>query len=97
MKFSGETLSILKNFASINTNIIFKQGDNVATISNAKNIFAKATIKESIPNEFAIYDLNSLLAMLTLMENQDVAFGDKSLMVTSDEGKFEYFYSDRIS
>jgi len=94
MKFSGETLSILKNFASINTNIIFKQGDNVATISNAKNIFAKATIKESIPNEFAIYDLNSLLAMLTLMENQDVAFGDKSLMVTSDKGKFEYFYSN---
>lgn len=94
MKFSGETLSILKNFASINTNIIFKQGDNVATISNAKNIFAKATIKESIPNEFAIYDLNSLLAMLTLMENQDVAFGDKSLIVTSDKGKFEYFYSN---
>jgi len=94
MKFSGETLSLLKNFASINTNIVFKQGDNIATISNAKNIFAKATIKESIPNEFAIYDLNSLLAMLTLMENQDVEFGDKSLIVTSDKGKFEYFYSN---
>ena len=94
MKFSGETLSLLKNFASINTNIVFKQGDNIATISNAKNIFAKATIKESFPNEFAIYDLNSLLAMLTLMENQDVEFGDKSLIVTSDKGKFEYFYSN---
>lgn len=94
MKFSNETLGLLKNFASINTNIIFKQGDVVSTISNAKNIFAKATIKETIPNEFAIYDLNSLLAMLTLMENQDVAFGDKSLIVTSDKGKFEYFYSN---
>lgn len=94
MKFSNETLSLLKNFASINTNIVFKQGDVVSTISNAKNIFAKATIKETIPNEFAIYDLNSLLAMLTLMENQDVTFGDKSLIVTSDKGKFEYFYSN---
>ena len=94
MKFNSETLSLLKNFASINTNIVFKQGDNIATISNAKNIFAKATIKETIPNEFAIYDLNSLLAMLTLMENQDVEFGDKSLIVTSDKGKFEYFYSN---
>lgn len=94
MKFSSDTLTILKNFASINTNIIFKPGDNIATISNAKNIFAKATIKESIPNEFAIYDLNSLLAMLTLMENQDVEFSDKSLIVTSDKGKFEYFYSN---
>lgn len=93
MKFSNETLTLLKNFASINTNIIFKPGDTVSTISNLKNIFAKATIKESIPNEFAIYDLNSLLAMLTLMENQEVAFGDKSLTATSDKGRFEYFYS----
>lgn len=94
MKFSNETLTLLKNFASINTNIIFKQGDVVSTISNLKNIFAKATIKETIPNEFAIYDLNSLLAMLTLMENQDVEFSDKSLVVTSDKGRFEYFYSN---
>lgn len=94
MKISNETLQLLKNFASINTNILFRQGSAVSTISNAKNIFAKATIKEVIPNEFAVYDLNSLLAMLTLMENQDVEFGDKSLVVTSDKGKFEYFYSN---
>jgi hypothetical protein len=93
MKFSSETISTLKNFASINTNIVFKAGDQVSTISSAKNIFAKTTIKEEIPNEFAIYDLNSLLAMLTLMENQDVAFTDKSLVVSSDKGNFEYFYS----
>ena len=94
MKICNETLAILKNFASINTNIMFRPGEVVATISGAKNIFAKATIKETIPNQFAIYDLNSLLAMLTLMENQDIAFGDKSLVVSSDKGRFEYFYSN---
>ncbi len=94
MKFSKETLALLKNFASINTNIVFKQGDTISTISNLKNIFAKATIKESIPNEFAIYDLNSLLAMLTLIENQDVEFGDRCLTVTSANGRFEYYYSN---
>jgi hypothetical protein len=94
MKISNETLLILKNFSSINTNIVFKPGDKIATISNVKNIFAKATIKEEIPNQFAIYDLNSLLAMLTLMENQEVSFGDKSLIVSSDKGTFEYYYSN---
>ena len=94
MKFSSETLTTLKNFAAINTNIIFKRGDEIATISNAKNIFAKAVIKEDLPSDFAIYDLNSLLAMLTLMENQDVEFGDKSLIASSEKGKFEYFYSN---
>lgn len=94
MKICNETLQLLKNFASINTNILFRPGTTVSTISNAKNIFAKAEIKEAIPNELAIYDLNSLLAMLTLMENQDVEFTDKSLVVSSDKGKFEYFYSN---
>jgi len=94
MKIGSETISMLKNFASINTNIVFKQGDAVSTISNAKNIFAKASIKEVIPNEFAIYDLNSMLAMLTLMDNQEVEFGDKCLVVTSPAGKFEYYYSN---
>lgn len=94
MKICNETLQLLKNFASINTNILFRPGTTVSTISNAKNIFAKTEIKEVIPNEFAIYDLNSLLAMLTLMENQDVEFTDKSLVVSSDKGKFEYFYSN---
>lgn len=94
MKFSNETLGLFKNFASINTNMVFKQGDAVSTISNAKNVFAKATIKESIPNEFAIYDLNSMLAMLTLVDGQDIEFGDKCLTVTSPAGKFEYYYSN---
>lgn len=93
MKFSGETLSLLKNFASINMNMVFTPGDTVKTLSNANSIFAKATIKEEIPNEFHIYDLNSLLAMLTLVDNQEVGFEDKSLIVSSEKGKFEYFYS----
>jgi hypothetical protein len=93
MKFSGETLSLLKNFASINMNIVFTPGDTVKTLSNANSIFAKATIKEEIPNEFYIYDLNSLLAMLTLVDNQEVDFEDKSLVISSEKGKFEYFYS----
>lgn len=93
MKISNETLSILKNFSSINSSIVFKPGDSVATISSGKNIFAKATIKEDIPNQFAIYELNSLLGILTLVENQDVDFGDNSLVISSDKGTFEFFYA----
>lgn len=93
MKISNETLAILKNFASINTNIFFRQGNIVSTISSADAIFARAKIKETIPNEFAVYDLNSLLATLTLIENQNVEFGDNKLVISSDRGTFEYFYS----
>ena len=94
MQISTETTQILKNFASINGNILIRKGKTLSTISTAKNIFAKATVAEDFPVEVAIYDLNSLLALLTLMENQNVDFGTKSLTISKDDGKFEYFYSN---
>jgi hypothetical protein len=93
MKICNETLAILKNFASINTNIFFRQGNIISTISSADSIFARAKIKETIPNEIAVYDLNSLLATLTLIDNQNVEFEHNKLVISSDRGIFEYFFS----
>lgn len=93
MQICKETIDVLKNFAAINSNILIRKGKTLSTISTAKNIFAKATVAEDFPEEVAVYDLNSLLALLTLMENQNVEFGDKSLTISKDNGKFEYFYS----
>jgi hypothetical protein len=94
MQFSNETIQILKNFASINSNILIRKGKILSTISTAKNIFAKASVAEDFPVEVPIYDLNSLLALLTLMDQQNVEFGEKSLTISKDGGKFEYFYSN---
>ena len=58
MKLSDKTLVILKNFAGINNSILVKRGDNLRTISLAKNILAEANINEEFPRDFAIYDLN---------------------------------------
>jgi hypothetical protein len=94
MKLSKDTLDTLKNFATINTNILVREGNTLSTISTGKNIFARAEIKESFPKEFAVYDLNSLLSLLTVMEDTDVDFGDESLRVTKGNSVFEYFYAD---
>jgi len=94
MKLSKDTLDTLKNFATINTNILVREGNTLSTISTGKNIFARAEIKETFPREFAVYDLNSLLSLLTVMEDTDVDFGDESLKVTKGSSVFEYFYAD---
>ena len=93
MQISNETIQVLKNFAMVNSNILIRKGKSLSTISTAKNIFVKADVAEDFPQEVAIYDLNSLLALLTLMENQNVEFGEKSLTIEKNGGKFEYFYS----
>ena len=36
MQFSKETIDVLKNFASINSNILFRRGNQVSTISTSK-------------------------------------------------------------
>ncbi len=94
MKISTDTIKVLQNFATINSNIRINPGTELSTIGPQKNIFAKATVAETFPREFCIYDLNSLLSLLTLMEDQDIEFGDNSLKITKDGGEFEYFYAD---
>ena len=95
MKISSDTIKILQNFAGINSNIRIRPGSEISTLGPQKNIFAKATVSESFPKDFCIYDLNSLLSLLTFIPDQDIEFGDKSLkIVGKDGGEFEYFYAD---
>ena len=45
MKLSPETITTLKNFASINQSILVKNGSKLRTISVMKNILAEAEVK----------------------------------------------------
>lgn len=94
MKISNDTIKLMQNFASINGNLHIRPGTELATISPNKTIFAKATVSDDFPQDCCIYELGSLLSLLTLMEDQDIDFGDKSLTVSKDGGKFEYFYAE---
>ena len=56
MNLSDKTLTVLKNFAGINNSILVKEGNQLRTISVAKNILAEAYIEEDFPRQFGIYD-----------------------------------------
>ena len=86
MNLSDSTLTILKNFAGINNSILVKKGNQLRTISVAKNILAEAEITEEFPREFGIYDLNQLLNGLGLHQNPDLDFNKESYL-TIREGK----------
>ena len=65
MKLSNETVDVLKNFSTINQNILVKEGTKLRTMSTMKNILGEAVIPESFIKEFGIYDLNEFLGVLT--------------------------------
>ena len=95
MKLSDNTLSLLKNFSTINQSILFKQGSKLRTISVMKNILAEATVEEELPKDFGIYDLNQFLNGLGLHHNPDLDF-DNDGHVVIKEGKMRsnYFFAD---
>ena len=76
MKLSNHTTSVLKNFATINQNLVIKQGSEMTTMSAMKNIIARATVEETFPQEIAIYDLNEFLGALSLFTNRILDFSD---------------------
>ena len=96
MQLSGDTRDVLKNFSTINQNLMVKSGNTINTKSAMKNIVAKATIPDSFSDEFAIYDLNEFLSALSLFKSPTLDFTDKSVKLNEEGGgsSLNYFFSD---
>jgi hypothetical protein len=97
MKLSEHTVDVLKNFASINQNLVIKEGSTLTTMSAMKNIVAKAEVEESFDKEVAIYDLNEFLASISLFTNPVLEFDEGFVTIREEnnpKNSLKYFYSD---
>lgn len=94
MKLSTSTLDVLKNFASINPNLVVKSGEPIGTISEAKNIMATAEIPETFNSDFGIYDLNEFISMFNLMADPDLTFNTNSVLFESGRSRASYRFAD---
>lgn len=97
MKLSNETLSILKNFGTINQGILFKKGKVLRTVSTHKNILAEVVLKEEVPAEFGVYDLNNFLSVVSLhKDDPSFEFDSKHVLIVGNKGrsKIKYRFCD---
>lgn len=94
MKISKDTVQILKSFSGINSNIMIKQGNRLATISPQKNVMADAAVAETFPADFGIYDLSEFLGALSLFDDPDVKFEGKSVVLSEGNDSIRYFAAD---
>ena len=93
MKLSKETVALFKNFAGINSNLLLKSGNKLATISAQKNVMADATVTEAFP-DFGIYDLNEFLGAMSLFEDPELDFQDKFVSISQGSMKIKFFAAD---
>ena len=96
MELSSRTVEILRNFSTINPNIVVNGGNVLKTMSIAKNIVSRAEIEETFPNTFGIYDLSEFLSVLSLVDRPSITFGENFCTVSDGSGlsSVKYFYSD---
>lgn len=93
MKFSENTISVLKNFSQINPSIALKEGKTLRTISPQKTVMAAALIDESIPSDAAIYDLSRFLSTVSLFEDPTIKFGSNRFTISSGRSRVNYTYA----
>ena len=95
MKLSESTVSLLKNFSSINQSILFKEGQKLRSISVMKNILVEANVSEEFPKDFGIYDLNQFLNGLSLHQSPDLDFdNDQYVVIKEGRSRSKYFFAD---
>lgn len=94
MKLSKETVNLFKNFAHINSNILLKAGQEISTISSQKNVMADATVKETFPIDFGIYDLNEFLGAMSLFEDPELDFAPKFVTIKEGNNSIKYFAAE---
>lgn len=96
MKLTEKTLQVFKNFASINNGLLVKKGSVQRTVSLTRDILAEAKIDQEFPKDFAIYDLNGFLSLISTFDDSgesEIEFKDSYMVVSSGKRKLKYYYA----
>lgn len=93
MKLSKNTLEVLRNFSSINQNILIKAGKTLSTRTVAKNIFVTAEVDDEFEQEFGIYNLPEFLGVISLFTDPELTFNENSLTISQGKNKVQYVFA----
>jgi len=94
MKLSKSTLVLLKNMATINSNLMIHPGSKLVTISANRTVAAEVDTDETFDTKFGIYDLSEFLGVLSLFENPEMEFSERYLTISEGKNSIRYLPSE---
>ena len=95
MKLTPTSLTILKNFASINSGMEFRQGNIQATISPLQQVLAVAELEDTFPETFCVHDMDQFLSIFALFKEPDLEFGDNNVYFKDERSTITYRMCER--
>jgi hypothetical protein len=95
MQVTTETISILKNFATINQCILIEPGSNLSVVAKTA-VLARAAVSETFPVQIGIYDLSNFLSVAGLFKAPDFNFQGTFVHIrdTNGDGEVMYRYAE---
>jgi hypothetical protein len=91
MKLNERTLTVLKNFAGINSGVVLRKGKVQKTMSPEQTILVEAHLEDDLPEVFGIYDLNQFLGNVTTLSSPDMVFTENSVIMNDGELSLNYY------
>jgi hypothetical protein len=91
MKLNERTLTVLKNFAGINSGVVLRKGKVQKTMSPEQTILVEAHLEDDLPEVFGIYDLNQFLGNVTTLSSPDMIFTENSVIMNDGELSLNYY------
>ncbi len=96
MELTKQTLTILKNFATINSGLCFEAGKTVKTITElTSTILAKATLDTTIDTEFCLGDLPKFLNVVSLVDAPKLDITNKRVIINSGKVRIRHVCADK--
>lgn len=94
MKISKDTIAILKHFATINSNLMFKKGSTLSVMNVQKNVVAEAEVADTFPIDFGVYDSNEFLGIVSLFTEPDITFKEKYALISDANSSVKFYAAD---
>ena len=92
---SKTTLAVLKNFASLNSNLLVQEGNIIKTITPSMAGMAEVEVEETFDVQFGIWDLNKFLGVISLFNNPSFEFNEKYVQISGNNNAVvNYYYSE---
>ena len=95
MKISTNSMLVLKNFSQINNSLFVNESNVLKTMSNSGSIIAVYDSEETF-SDFAIYDMNELLSIISLFKLEDIDFDftSEELIIKAGKNQIKYKYTE---
>ena len=90
MKLSKDTQEIFKNYASINSNLMLREGNKLSTWTENKTVISEVVLTETFPQNFGIYDVNEFLGVVSLFSDPDITFNEDTAIISEGKNRVRY-------